>query len=220
MVKKSDAPAKPAARKPTPPTKKAIPIEAHDTHDAAIPAADRLQETASRNTLAISPLIGIRPGDFGEAAQALLGTVVKQPARAARHLGAYARELRKAAMGRSEAQPDPKDKRFADPAWHNSAVHKRLLQAYTATAAELSRYIDATSLNDRNKARAQLVASIFIDTIAPSNTLLNPAALKRAIDTGGASLLKGAKNLVHDLRHNKGRPRRWTSRSSRSARPA
>ena len=34
--------------------------------------------------------------------------------------------------------------------------------------------------------------------------LLNPTALKRALDTGGTSLLKGVKNLVHDLRHNNG----------------
>ena len=132
--------------------------------------------------------------------------MVRQPAKAARHLGAYAKELGKAAMGKSQAEVDPKDKRFTDPAWQSSALHKRLLQAHTTTATELGRYIDATSLNDRDKARAHLVASIFVDTIAPSNSLINPTALKRAVDTGGASLLKGAKNLVHDLRHNKGLP--------------
>jgi polyhydroxyalkanoate synthase subunit PhaC len=173
---------------------------------AAPPAAERLGEAAERNTLAVNPLIGIRASDFGGAAQALFGAVVKQPAQAARHMGAYAKELGRAAMGKSQAQVDPKDKRFADPAWQSSALHKRLLQAHTATGTELSRYIDATSLNARDKARAHLVASIFVDTIAPSNTLLNPTALKRAVDTGGASLLEGVKNLVHDLRHNKGLP--------------
>ena len=177
-----------------------------DAPELAAPVADRLGETAARNTLAINPLIGIRASDFGEAAQALLGAVVRQPAKAARHLGAYAKELGKAAMGKSQAEVDPKDKRFTDPAWQSSALHKRLLQAHTTTATELGRYIDATSLNDRDKARAHLVASIFVDTIAPSNSLINPTALKRAVDTGGASLLKGAKNLVHDLRHNKGLP--------------
>jgi polyhydroxyalkanoate synthase subunit PhaC len=80
------------------------------------------------------------------------------------------------------------------------------VQAHATTGKELDRYIDATALNARDKARAHLVASIFVDTIAPSNTLLNPTALKRAVDTGGASLLKGVKNLAHDLRHNKGLP--------------
>ena len=61
----------------------------------------------------------------------------------------------------SEAQTDPKDKRFADPAWQSNPLLKRLLQAHTATGKELGRYIDATSLNARDKARAHLVASIY-----------------------------------------------------------
>src|SRR5687768_5151387 len=140
--------------------------------------------------------------NLGGAAQALFGAAVKQPAKAARHLGACALELGKAAMGLSEIQIDPKDKRFVDPTWQSSAPHKLLLQAHATTGAELGRYIASTSLNERDKARAHLSASIFVDTIAPSNTLLNPTALKRAIDTGGTSLLKGARNLMHDLRHN------------------
>ncbi|HJV95774.1 MAG TPA: alpha/beta fold hydrolase, partial [Albitalea sp.] len=100
----------------------------------------------------------------------------------------------------------PKDKRFADPAWQSSGIHRRLAQAHAATARELERYIATSPLEARDKARAQLAAAILIDTVAPSNTLLNPSALKRAIDTGGASWLKGAKNLIHDLRHNHGLP--------------
>jgi polyhydroxyalkanoate synthase len=173
---------------------------------AAAPPDERLQDSAARNTLAVNPLIGIRASDFGGAAQALVGAAVRQPVKAARHLGAYAKELAKAVRGKSDAAPDPKDKRFADPAWASSPVHRRLLQAHLATGRELERYIESTSLNARDKARAHLVASIFVDAIAPSNTLLNPTALKRAVDTGGTSLIAGAKNLVHDLRHNKGLP--------------
>ena len=217
MVKKTSAPAKPVARKrAAAPTAakaatraKAVRAVAAGGVEATAAAAqvdERIDETAARNTLAINPLIGIRARDIGGAAQALLGAAVKQPAKAARHLGAYARELGKAAMGSSETELDPKDKRFADPAWQSNALLKRLRQAHATTGKELDRYIDATSLNARDKARAHLVASIFVDTIAPSNTLLNPTALKRAVDTGGASLLAGVKNLAHDLRYNKGLP--------------
>ncbi len=169
-------------------------------------AGEPIEEVASRTTLAVNPLIGIRASDFGGAAQALVGAAIRQPVKAARHLGAYASELAKVVRGRSQVAADPKDKRFADPAWQSSALHKRLLQAHAATGQELARYIDATGLSARDKARAHLVASIFVDTIAPSNTLLNPTALKRAVDTGGVSLVEGAKNLLHDLRHNKGLP--------------
>ncbi|HWI09872.1 MAG TPA: alpha/beta fold hydrolase [Burkholderiaceae bacterium] len=154
----------------------------------------------------MNPLIGIRASDFGGAAQTLFGAAVKQPVNAALHWGAYAKELAKVASGMSDASHDPKDKRFADPAWQANPLLKRLLQVHAATGKELDRYIDATALNARDKARAHLVASIFVDTIAPSNTLLNPTALKRALETGGVSLLKGVKNLAHDLRYNKGLP--------------
>ncbi len=200
--------AKTAKPKPRPRAKAAAAgaVASVGTADAVEPVSDRLGESAVRNTLAVNPLIGIRASDFGGAAQALFGAAVKQPVKAARHLGAYAKELGKAARGRSEASHDPKDKRFADPAWQSNPLLKRLVQAHATTGKELDRYIDSTSLNARDKARAHLVASIFVDTIAPSNTLLNPTALKRAVDTGGSSLLKGVKNLAHDLRHNKGLP--------------
>ncbi|MBV8666906.1 MAG: alpha/beta fold hydrolase [Burkholderiaceae bacterium] len=167
---------------------------------------DRLSDTASKNTLAINPMMGLRAADLGEAAKAFFGATIKQPMKTARHLGEFYRELGQAVAGMSDTAPDPKDRRFADPAWQSSPLHKRLMQAHAITGKELARYIDATGLNARDKARAHLAASIFVDTISPSNTLMNPSALKRAVDTSGVSLLKGVKNLVHDLRHNDGLP--------------
>ncbi|MDY0743234.1 alpha/beta fold hydrolase [Paucibacter sp. R3-3] len=167
-----------------------------------------LEDAAARNTLAVNPLIGLNPRDFGEGAQAIFSTFITQPANAARHLGAYAKALGQVLRGKKdgEAAPDTKDRRFADPAWQHSPVHRRLQQAHATTGAALNDYLDSVKLKPRDRARAKLVASIYIDAIAPSNTLMNPTALKRAIDSGGLSLLKGAKNLVHDLRHNGGLP--------------
>ena len=48
----------------------------------------------------------------------------------------------------------------------------------------------------------------MLDALAPTNFLLtNPAALKRAFETGGASLAAGAGNFLDDLLRNGGRPR-------------
>jgi len=188
--------------------KKVLMLDRPEKTEAVQAAAstDRLAEVAARNTLAVNPIIGIRPRDFGEGAEALLRASIKRPVHAARHLGAYAKALGRVLSGKADAAADPKDRRFNDPAWQHSPIHRRLFQAHAATGSALVSYIDSTDLNARDKARAQLVASIFIDTIAPSNTLLNPTALKRLIDSGGLSLLKGANNLVHDLRHNGGLP--------------
>ncbi|MBK6789140.1 MAG: hypothetical protein IPG77_16285 [Betaproteobacteria bacterium] len=44
--------------------------------------------------------------------------------------------------GGSALAPDPKDRRFADAAWKNNALHARLMQAYLATQKELAHFID------------------------------------------------------------------------------
>jgi polyhydroxyalkanoate synthase subunit PhaC len=55
--------------------------------------------------------------------------------------------------------------------------------------------------------QAQFAATIVTSAAAPTNFLMsNPAALKRAFETGGMSLARGARNFVHDVRHNGGMP--------------
>lgn len=134
------------------------------------PATDRLSETAARNTLAINPIIGISKRDFVDAAKVLVGSAIKKPVRAAKHFGAYLKALGAVASGVAEMAPEPKDKRFADPAWQTSALHKRMLQAHATTGTELARYINESDMDERDKARANLFASIMVDAIAPSNT--------------------------------------------------
>ena len=61
--------------------------------------------------------------------------------------------------------------------------------------------------------KAELAASFLLDACSPTNFLAtNPAALKRAFDTGGISLIAGARNFLDDLVHNHGRPRQVDTR--------
>jgi poly(3-hydroxyalkanoate) synthetase len=56
--------------------------------------------------------------------------------------------------------------------------------------------------------KAQIAVGFSLDALAPTNFLpTNPAAIKKAFETGGASLLAGASNLLNDVAHNGGRPR-------------
>ncbi|RML99377.1 Poly polymerase, partial [Pseudomonas syringae pv. maculicola] len=48
------------------------------------------------------------------------------------------------------------------------------------------------------------------DALAPSNTLLNPQAIKELFNSGGASLLKGLSHMADDLLHNNGLPSQTT----------
>jgi poly(3-hydroxyalkanoate) synthetase len=48
----------------------------------------------------------------------------------------------------------------------------------------------------RTKEQARAAAALLVSALAPTNTLPgNPAALRHAKDTGGVSLLRGARNL-------------------------
>src|SRR5262249_61310757 len=58
-----------------------------------------------------------------------------------------------------------------------------------------------------DKARAGLIANIFIDAAAPTNNLVtNPAALRKLLDSGGESGWRGLKHFVEDLAKNGGLP--------------
>ena len=71
------------------------------------------------------------------------------------------------------------------------------LQGYLAWSSALDRYIESAGLDNVVKQRARFVTSLMTDALAPTNTLLgNPAALKKAIDSGGKSLIEGFKHLL------------------------
>src|SRR5258706_15237742 len=158
---------------------------------------------ASHNTLAINPLVGLSSADVAGAARSLLKVMGKAPGKTAVHYGHYLKELATVVRGKSELAPDPKDRRFADPAWKGNALYTRLMQTYLATQKELSSVIETSKLDTVEKGRAQFFASLVTDALAPSNFVLgNPAAVRKIVDTGGDNLVKGLKHLVHDIRHN------------------
>ncbi|MFP5371665.1 MAG: PHA/PHB synthase family protein, partial [Actinomycetes bacterium] len=66
---------------------------------------------------------------------------------------------------------------------------------------------EAAGADWRDVERARFAANALVSTLAPTNTLPgNPAALKKAIDTGGGSIVRGLRNFLDDLRHNGGMP--------------
>jgi polyhydroxyalkanoate synthase subunit PhaC len=61
-----------------------------------------------------------------------------------------------------------------------------------------------------------MAVALLTSAVAPTNTLAgNPAALKRTFETSGLNLLRGARNFVHDVRHNGGMPSQVNSRAFR-----
>jgi polyhydroxyalkanoate synthase subunit PhaC len=171
------------------------------------PSSDSAFEQASRNTLALNPLIGVRGKDLMDGAAVLVRAMINEPKVAADEWGAFLGELTDIALGKSERTPAAGDKRFSDPAWKSSPLHGGLLKAYLAWGSALDGFVSQSSLNGADKERAQLITTILVDALAPTNSLLgNPVALKQLIDSGGQSLWRGLKNYLEDIAKNGGMP--------------
>ena len=112
------------------------------------------------------------------------------------------------AVGRSQVAPAKGDNRFADPSWTDNPAYRRVKQVYLAWSAAVDSVVDAADVDWRTRERARFAAGILTSSLAPTNTLPgNPAALKRVIETGGGSLVAGARHFVDDLLHNGGMPK-------------
>ncbi|MFZ3206803.1 MAG: class II poly(R)-hydroxyalkanoic acid synthase [Pseudomonas sp.] len=131
---------------------------------------------------------------------------LKQPIHSTRHVLALGGQLGRVLRGDTVQQPNAQDARFRDPSWQLNPFYRRGLQAYLAWQKQLNAWVDESDLAADDRARARFVLSLLGDALAPSNTLLNPLAVKELFNSGGVSLLKGVGHLLDDLRHNGGMP--------------
>jgi polyhydroxyalkanoate synthase subunit PhaC len=137
-------------------------------------------------------------------------SVLAQAGPVRREATRLARDCARIARGTDEHLPGPKDRRFADPAWSLNPAFRRLSQTYLAAGAAAGRLVDDLETQGRDWhdiERARFAVNALTSALAPTNQLLgNPAALKRALDTGGGSVLRGLGHLVDDVRHNGAMP--------------
>jgi polyhydroxyalkanoate synthase subunit PhaC len=109
-------------------------------------------------------------------------------------------ELARIAVGRSQVQPSRRDRRFADPAWSGNPLLRRTMQAYLAAAQAAEGVVAEAGLDEADSERVGFLLTNLIDALAPGNNpLLNPAAVKAAIDTGGRSALTGLRHFAADM---------------------
>ena len=170
-------------------------------------AATPLADQAADAILGANPFVGIDVRQLGGDAVGWIGKLAGRPRRVAAGASRIGQELAQILMGRSSIKPADGDRRFADPAWTDNPVYRRLLQTYLAIVTAAHRLVDEAKLAPADTERAHFALTLFADALAPTNGLAsNPAAVKRAFDTAGLSLVRGARNLVHDLRENGGMP--------------
>ena len=163
-------------------------------------------------------LAAVDPLALGEATAQLFAGLARNPLGVQQALGTYASGLTAAtSAGAARAlgvdapgpvEPARKDKRFADPAWQENPAYFWLQQSYLLFGRLAQDLVEVGAGSRPEAKKLRLATEIVVDALAPTNVLPgNPAALKRAFETGGASLLRGARNFVTDVVTNKGMPR-------------
>ncbi|MGJ8537212.1 MAG: PHA/PHB synthase family protein [Parasphingopyxis sp.] len=100
-----------------------------------------------------------------------------------------------------EANPKPKDRRFAAPQWQSNPVFDMIRQSYLMIADHMLRSVDTIDgVDPKQKAQARFVTQQFVDAMSPSNfALTNPQVLEKAIETKGESFLTGLEHMLTDL---------------------
>jgi polyhydroxyalkanoate synthase subunit PhaC len=188
------------------------------------PAVDGTEASVEEPLAALTALapeagaLDLDPALFGQALGAAAVSVARHPESAARAGLRCAVDLTRTSLaaaarvaGLSAAGPvplDAGDRRFSDPAWEDNAGFFALRQSYLVLRRLAEDLVAVAELEEATRAKAAFVVSLLADALAPTNLLLtNPAALKRAFDTGGQSVVAGARNCVDDVLHNGGQPR-------------
>jgi polyhydroxyalkanoate synthase subunit PhaC len=134
------------------------------------------------------------------AASRVIGGLARRPGAVARRTGHLAGDLARVAAGRSEREPAKGDRRFADRAWSENWLLRRLLQGYLAVGETVDELISDAGLDWRTERQARFAAGNVLDAAAPSNfPLTNPVVLREIVDRGGVNLADGARRLAGDL---------------------
>lgn len=187
----------------------------------------RVRQDAADIVSSIRSLLGMEsmtaeldPAGLGQALGRLAVSVAGNPVEFSRSAMEYGMRNVQAVMtamlrGMGVDQPGPAepadDPRFSDPAWTSNPVFFLVRQQHALLEDFLQDLLAEADLDELTRRKADFALRQVLDAAAPTNWLAtNPVALKRAFETGGLSLVRGASNALRDLATNKGMPRQVT----------
>ena len=170
-------------------------------------ARESFAESVVGALLGPNPFVGLTAQDVFRVIRSIGEHAVTQPRAVMERQAALVRELIGVLAGRSTLAPEPGDRRFQDPTWSTSPLYRTWMQGYLAWRGSLHALVDTMELPPAKTARAHFVVSLVTEAVAPTNVLLgNPAALKKALETGGGSLGRGLARMLQDAATNGGMP--------------
>lgn len=97
------------------------------------------------------------------------------------------------------AAPARGDRRFSAEGWSEPA-YDALKQAYLLAGRQLSDFIATAPVDETVRAQVDFLARQLTNALSPSNFAhTNPEAARRAVETGGMSLITGLTHLLEDV---------------------
>src|ERR1041385_1269678 len=103
-------------------------------------------------------------------------------------------------------EPDPKDKRFADPEWSSNQFYDFLKQAYLLTTQWADRLVkNAPGIDQHTRQKAEFYVRQIGNAISPSNFVLtNPELMRETFSENAENLVRGMKMLAEDIEAGRG----------------
>jgi len=181
-------------------------VEFAEAPEQSVRAADAI--------LGANPFVGLDSDQIIGELTNFVSESLKHPEVLGGQLTRMAVELAKVVAGVSEVAPEDSDKRFADPTWSDNPLYRRIMQTYLVCRSTMQSMVPERVPERGNgnggwkeTEQQRFAVRLLTEALAPTNLLLgNPAAIKRAFETGGASLMHGLRNFLDDLRNNNGMP--------------
>ena len=102
-------------------------------------------------------------------------------------------------------EPDPRDRRFADPEWSSNQFYDFLKQAYLLTTQWADRLVKNADLDQHTRLKAEFYIRQIGNAIAPSNFVLtNPELMRDTLAENAENLVRGMQMLAEDIEAGQG----------------
>ena len=113
---------------------------------------------------------------------------------------------------KDETQPEPVitegkgDRRFKHDDWTEKSAFSLIKQSYLLTSEYVRNSVsDVDGLDDKTAEKVKFFTERYLDSMSPTNfAATNPAVIEKVIETKGANLVHGFKNMLEDLEEGEG----------------
>jgi polyhydroxyalkanoate synthase len=164
---------------------------------------------------------GLDPIELGEALKAVLSEAMTDPLRMTMWMTSVSIAQQAAGMNLLRRLTDETggtpstlngDKRFSDAGWKSNPFLLGMAESYVDYSRAAMSLLEGSRLPATTRRKAKFAMQMLTDALSPSNVpWMNPAVAREAMETGGASLVRGMQNFISDARNNGGLPRQVDS---------